>query len=601
MQVAVTAGHAGHGKSALVRALAGRAPVPLAAGPGPGVGVAAAWTDLPSGARLAFVDAPGGPDALPAAAVAAGSATAALVAVAADEGWREQTAEHLAVLDALGVRHAVLAVTRADLADPGLALRQARDRLAATALRGAETVAVSTATGAGLTDLTAALDRLAARLPVPDPAAPVRFWIDGACPAADLGVPGGGADALLVTGTLGAGAVQPGDDLLLMPAGDRVRVRAVRCGGAPCDRVRGVARVSLLLPPTARAAPGMALVTPGAWTPTTAVDVRTRSEAAAGRLARRMVLHTGSASVRVRLHPLGPDTARLTLNARLPLHAGDAAVLRDPERRTLAGAHVLDVVPPPLVGRGAAAARARELASWPDRPDGAALLRRHGVLRPADLAAMGCAVPADAVRPGPGWVADRARWAELRARLAAEAARHAARSPLAPGLPVETARLRLGLRAGELVAALAAVPGDPPLRVAGGRVHGPPPPLPPGVAAAVERLAGDLAPAPFEAPPAERLAELGLTDGALAVAERAGAVLRLAGDVVLLPGADRAALRILSGLPQPFTSGQAGRALTASRRVVVALLDHLDRLGLTRRVRTAAGTVRRAAGDRKTG
>ncbi|OLT33755.1 hypothetical protein BJF79_07520 [Actinomadura sp. CNU-125] len=91
---------------------------------------------------------------------------------------------------------------------------------------------------------------------------------------------------------------------------------------------------------------------------------------------------------------------------------------------------------------------------------------------------------------------------------------------------------------------------------------------------------------PFGAPAAGRLAELGLTGDALAGAARAGAVLRLGDEVVLLPGADREALRILSALPQPFTPDQAGAALPASRRVAVALLRHLDGLGLTERRRS---------------
>lgn len=109
--------------------------------------------------------------------------------------------------------------------------------------------------------------------------------------------------------------------------------------------------------------------------------------------------------------------------------------------------------------------------------------------------------------------------------------------------------------------------------------------MPPGLEAAVERLRADLARAPFDAPAEERLAELGLTGGALAAAERAGAVLRLRDGVVLLPGADHEALRILSALPQPFTPRQAGDALSTSRRVAVALLEHLDGLGLTERRR----------------
>ena len=272
------------------------------------------------------------------------------------------------------------------------------------------------------------------------------------------------------------------------------------------------------------------------------------------------------------------------------------------------------------------------------------VLRRHGVLRRAELAGMGCAVPADAVAAGGDWVADPAHWDALRERLAAEVARHAAERPGTPGLPLETVRLRLALPARELVTALAA----PPLRLESGRVYGPPPgpeapaapgraepagppatdvppppsaigeppapgepPVPPGESSgpaggsgplpaptgtgaepggsepawadAVARLRADLAADPFAAPAAERLAELGLTGDALAGAARAGEVLCLDGEVVLLPGADREALRILSELPQPFTPEQAGAALPASRRVAVALLRHLDGLGLTER------------------
>ncbi|MBD2893929.1 Elongation factor Tu [Actinomadura sp. RB99] len=705
MQVVATAGHHGHGKSALVRALTGMEPEE------PG-----AWTELPSGARLAFVDVPGDERSVPAMLAGVGAVPAVLFAVAADEGWMPQSQEHLDALAALGVQAGVLAVTRADVADPKLALRQARDRLAGTALRGVEAVAVSTVTGAGMDELAAALDRLAGRLPVPDPEAPVRLWLEHAFTAGRQSV---------VAGTLAAGTIAVGDELLLMPAGRRVRVRTIGSTGAPRESATGVSRVVLTLRDAGRVGAGMALVTPDRWSLTTCVDVRTRFGEASGRLARRMTLHIGAAAVPVRLRPLGPDTARLTLNARLALHIGDTALLRDPERRAVAGVSVLDVRPPTLVRRDAGAARARELAGWPDRPDGALVLRRHGVLRASELELMGCAPPDGAVALDGGWLADPAHWEALRERLAEVAARHAAETPHAPGLPLETARLRLGLPARSLVAALV----RPPLRLDGGRVHPPAPEpapqappnaapprpavppdadtppvapvppstdpappaaapapaatppsaatptsavrpsnaapaaspapapsasppssaapasgaapassavpspdagppssaapsqsaaespatvadpgreagsaqstgadgaaarpsgeaaMPPGLAAAVERLRADLARAPFDAPAEERLAELGLTGGALAAAERAGAVLRLRDGIVLLPGADREALRILSALPQPFTPRQAGDALSTSRRVAVALLEHLDGLGLTERRR----------------
>ncbi|WP_141586170.1 selenocysteine-specific translation elongation factor [Actinomadura sp. WMMA1423] len=576
MQVVTTAGHGGHGKSVLVRALTGSEP-----------GEPGAWTELPSGRRVAFVDAPGGERSVPEMLAGAAPASAVLLAVAADEGWMPQTREHLEALGALGARFGVVAVTKADAADPKPALRQIRERLAGSALGGAEAVAVSAETGAGMAELAAALDRLAARLPVPDPDAPVRLWADRAFTAGRQSV---------IAGTLTAGTVAVGDELLLMPAGERVRVRTIGCAGEPRESVGGVSRVVLTLRDAGRVDAGMALVTPGAWTHTTCVDVRTRFGEASGRLARRMTLHVGSAAVPVRLRPLGPDTARLTLNTRLALHLGDTGLLRDPERRSIAGVSVLDVRPPTLVRPGAGAARARELASWPDRPDGALVLRRHGVLRRSELSVMGCAPPPDAVALNGDWVADPAHWRSLFERLAEETARHAAQSPRAPGIPLETVRLRLGLPARQLVAALV----RPPLRVDAGRVYGPAPgpaparaaepsraavaaEPPPPWAEAVERLRAELAETPFRPPSAERLEELGLTGEILAGAQNAGALLRIGDAIVLLPGADQEALRVLSALPQPFTPAQAGEALGTGRDTAVALLRHLDRLGLTER------------------
>lgn len=463
MQVVATTGHVGHGKSTLVRALTGMEPSRLAEERRRGltIDLGHAWRTLPSGQRLAFVDVPGHDRFIGNMLAGVGPVPAAMVVVAADEGWKPQSAEHLAVLDALGVRHGLLVVTRSDLADPMLALRQAREQLERSSLRGAEWVTVSGATGEGLDRLVAALDRLTARLPVPPPDAPVRLWIDRAFTIPESGT--------VVTGTLPAGTVRVADELLL---GSRpVRIGKIESLKETVTAISGVARVALNLRGVERVAVarGSVLVTPGRWAATSSIDVRIAAGEASGRLAREMVLHIGSASVPVRLRPLGPDTARLTLNTPLPLHVGDRGLLRDPGRRLVAGVRILDVRPPALAGRGAGVARARELASWPDRPGGDVVLRRHGVLRPADLELMGCAPPSQAVRLEAGWVADPVRWEGLRERLRRELAGHAAAYPRAPGLPLETARLRLGLPTRQLVAELA----RPPLRIAGGRVYPP--------------------------------------------------------------------------------------------------------------------------------
>src|SRR6516164_6341072 len=116
-----------------------------------------AWMTLPGGERLAFVDVPGHARFVPNMLAGVGPVPAVLFVVAADGGWMPQSAEHLAAIDAVGIRHGLLAVTRSDLADPGPAIRWALAKIAATSLGTVEAVAVSSVTGAGLPELRAAL------------------------------------------------------------------------------------------------------------------------------------------------------------------------------------------------------------------------------------------------------------------------------------------------------------------------------------------------------------------------------------------------------------------------------------------------------------
>src|SRR6185503_11485456 len=123
-----------HGKSTLVRALTGMEPDRLAEEQRRGltIDLGFAWTALPSGQRLAFVDVPGHGRFVTTMLAGVGPVPAVMFVVAADEGWMPQSAEHLAAIDALGVRHGLLVVTRADLADPAPALEQAVLKIADT-------------------------------------------------------------------------------------------------------------------------------------------------------------------------------------------------------------------------------------------------------------------------------------------------------------------------------------------------------------------------------------------------------------------------------------------------------------------------------------
>jgi selenocysteine-specific elongation factor len=243
-----------------------------------------------------------------------------------------------------------------------------------------------------------------------------------------------------------------------------------------------------------------------------------------------------------------------------------------------AGVTVLDVDPPELRRRGAAAVRAAELAA------GVPELVRRGAVRAGRLRAMGVPEPAAAVRAG-DWLIDPGAAARWGAELTAAVAAHAADHPLEDGLPVEAARQRLGLPDAALVGALL----GPELAVRDGRVVAGGPPLPAAVRAAVTAALDGLA--DWEAPPAGRLAALELGRRELAAAVRAGVLLRVAEGVYLRPGADTGAVAVLAGLPAPFTLSEARSALGTSRRVAVPLLELLDARGLTRRMPDDRRTV----------
>lgn len=117
-----------------------------------------------------------------------------------------------------------------------------------------------------------------------------------------------------------------------------------------------------------------------------------------------------------------------------------------------------------------------------------------------------------------------------------------------------------------------------------GRLHSPGHTLPVAVRGAVDTVVRDLAMSPFSATTADRLRELGLTAQALAAAERAGALWRVGPGIVLLPDAVDTAVDRLRDLPQPFTTSQARERLGSTRRVVLPLLDRLDRAGRTSRL-----------------
>src|SRR3989475_6354648 len=215
-----TAGHIDHGKSALVKALTQIDPDRLEEEKRRGmtIDLGFAYMTLPSGRRVGFIDVPGHQRFLKNMLAGVHGMDAVLLVIAADEGPRPQTREHLAIIDLLGIEHGLVVLTKADLVDDAwlaLVREEVAGVLAGTSLQRAPIVAASSVTGAGLTELRAALDgELANTVARPDVGRP-RLPVDRSFAMSGFGT--------VVTGTLVGGALRQGDDLVVLPGERRGR------------------------------------------------------------------------------------------------------------------------------------------------------------------------------------------------------------------------------------------------------------------------------------------------------------------------------------------------------------------------------------------
>jgi selenocysteine-specific elongation factor len=348
-----TAGHIDHGKTSLVLALTGIDCDRWAEEKARGITIDIGFAHLTEGdLQLGFVDVPGHERFLHNALAGLGGIRILLLVVAADEGVKPQTREHLAVCSLLGIPAGVVALTKVDLVSSDLlelAQLEVEELLAPTPFAGSAILPVSSTTGQGVPELKAALLDLAAKHAMPEePDKPARLPVDRAFHLKGLGV--------VVTGTLASGAIKPGDTLELLPKGEKVRVRSVQVHGQPREQAEAGERTSLQLTGVAleELARGMQLGLPEAFQATTSLLARFTLLADAPAPIRGFVpvrLHLYASEVLGRMRPLHPDglapgeTGPVEIRLQGPVSAlrGDRFIIRRPSPpATLGGGEILD-------------------------------------------------------------------------------------------------------------------------------------------------------------------------------------------------------------------------------------------------------------------
>ncbi len=334
-----TAGHIDHGKTALIGALTGvdTDRLPQERERGISIELGYASLELPSGRTLSVVDVPGHERFVRTMVSGATGIDLFLMTIAADDGVMPQTREHAAVLRALGVEAGIIAVTKVDLADPEMAILEAGELLP-----GVETIAVSARTGIGLDVLRQRLDVAAGAVASrAERDGPARLHIDRVFTIRGAGT--------VVTGTLWAGSIARGDELVVLPSGREVRVRGVQVHDEAAERAAAGQRVAVNLVgvATSEIARGDVLGTRNAGLrPTYLLDGELAFAATEPEHGDRVQVHHGTRESPARLAWLGGPFWQVRLEQPLVPVRGDRFVVRQiapPD--TLGGGIVLDPGP----------------------------------------------------------------------------------------------------------------------------------------------------------------------------------------------------------------------------------------------------------------
>jgi selenocysteine-specific elongation factor len=625
MRVIGTAGHVDHGKSTLVEALTGINPDRLKEERERRmtIDLGFAWMDLPNGEPVGIVDVPGHRDFIENMLAGVGGLDAVVFVVAADEGVMPQSREHLAIVDLLQIPAGVVALTKADLVDDdwlSLVTADLDAVLRGTVLAHAPIVPVSAVTGRGMDQLRAALQSALAERPArPDLGRP-RLPIDRAFSLAGFGT--------VVTGTLLDGSLAIGDELVLLPTRLPARVRGLQTHKTKLDRAQPGSRVAANLAGVelAQVRRGMVLVRPGTLEPTTLVDVRLRLLPEAAQPLKHsdeLKFFTGASEVLAVARLLESDTIRagdtgwvqLQLAEPVAVVKSDRFIVRRPSPgETIGGGQVMDAHPrrrwrrrdPDVLARLETQARGTPGEMLRQSLDGLGIVPLSDGVRSAGL---NQAAAAEALQElsatgdlieleDQTLVMTRAGWAAYRTLLAAVLEAFHAAHPLRAGMPREELKSRMGqaldaqkrarwtarvfnaLLAHAVETGLVIVSGTQ-ARLAGHRVL-----LDANQQASVDALLAEFAANPYNTP-SYKDSQTKLGEELLAAVVDSGDLVVVSSDV-LFRAQDYASLvssiRAHLQAHGQITVAEVRDLFSTSRKYALALMEHLDARGVTRRV-----------------
>jgi selenocysteine-specific elongation factor len=609
MYVLGTAGHIDHGKSLLVKALTGIDPDRLREEKERGMTIELgfAWLKLPSGREVGIVDVPGHERFVRHMLAGVGGIDLALLIIAANEGVMPQTREHLAILDLIGVKQGIVVITKSDLVDDellSLVRMEIEELIAPTTLAGSPVVAVSALTGAGLPQLTAAIDKL----------------LDTAEPRPDLGRPRLPIDRIftmagagtVVTGTLIDGSLSVGQEVTIVPSGLKSRIRGLQTHKSKIDKAGPGNRVAanLVGVTTAQLRRGD-VVTKRGWLPSTSlltvklklISYLKRPLRHGAEVSFHSLAAEAMAKVRLlegdELRPGDATWAQLALERPLAVIDGDRYIIRSPIE-TLGGGGVID-------------ARAKRLRRF--RPEVIENLKvREGgtdadiimalleTAQPLEFSALvgRCRLPAGKAAAaiesliGSGRIIaagedDRrmlwtdSGWRRLRDRAVAAFTDYHKKYPARPGIPRAelSTRLKLGdftaMAVENFVRQGVLVEEGGHLRLPGHSVR-----LTPAQQSGIDAFMKSLAASPFS-PPSELIPEPDLLNMLIGQ----GRVVKVSDNVVFAAPVYRDMVAKITGRIKDqgrITLGEVRDMFGTSRKYAQALLEYLDGEKVTRRV-----------------